>query len=107
MTFEEWERDHSWIVKELAAVQRKIVWVAATAQRDEEVSKLVTLIRQSHADIKRAAAMLAMLAERDGKGRKTIDDFADALNEHRIQLEAALASFLPPAVPEPNQVTDE
>ena len=42
--------------------------------------------------IKRAAAMLPMLADRDTKGRKTIDDFADELNELRIELDAVLGA---------------
>jgi hypothetical protein len=40
--------------------------------------------------IKRAAAMLPMLADRDPIGRKTIDDFADELNELRLELESAV-----------------
>jgi hypothetical protein len=45
--------------------------------------------------LKRAAAMLAMLADRAPAVRKTIDDFADDVNELRVRLEANRLAALP------------
>lgn len=48
------------------------------------------LERHTIAAIKRAAAMLPMLSDRDKVGFKTINEFADELNELRIELDSAL-----------------
>lgn len=64
------------------------VWELVDAELAEAKAQIADLRERVLPSIKRAAAMLPMLAARGIQGRKTIDDFADELNELRIALES-------------------
>lgn len=97
MTFEEWFMTQPWHhrlspeQKEYVRVAERDAWIASEREMESELSAL----RETQIPLlKRAASMLAMLADRDTKGRRTIDEFADELNEMRLRLEKTPPSAL-------------
>ena len=71
---------------------------ALEAHDAELKAQFAAVMEKVNPMLKRAAAMLGMLADRDPKGRKTIEDFADEIHNFRLGLPTDYAAASAPEV---------